>query len=368
MTEEYQYDVAISFAGEDRHYAEELAIMLKSYGIKVFYDQWEQDKLWGENLYDYLADIYNKKATYCVMFLSRSYAEKLWTNHERQNAQARAFREKTAYILPIRLDSTEIPGIAETVSYLDVGSGSVSITDAAYLLVRRLGKDITAADIDPVAYVRSAVSKVLQLDEDNLYFYRGRYDSEKWEQHRDVLRNTIQSIATFGEVVVPEIAGNLNNTSNRFLKRNLLQILEMIGSCTATQAVCVSARDRDAKVRNLAMLALQKFRDEAAIPTLKHALQDFDTYVRRNAVVAMKSLASESLVSTLIDVVQNEHDEFIQVHAVEGLGAIGNEECMTFIRTLRGHPNEYVRKAANKIFTEPKRPLAFPKILTDEPS
>ncbi len=48
------------------------------------------------------------------MFLSRNYAAKLWTNHEREAAQARAFRENEEYILPIRLDDTEIPGILQT--------------------------------------------------------------------------------------------------------------------------------------------------------------------------------------------------------------------------------------------------------------
>jgi hypothetical protein len=336
MTNGYEYDVALSFAGDDRKYAEELALILKSYGLKVFYDQWEQDKLWGENLYDYLAEVYSQKAHFCVMFLSSSYAKKLWTTHERKMAQARAFREKKAYILPIRLDSTEIPGIPETISYLDVGSGDISLADVGYLVVRKLGKDVTSADIDPIAYVRSAVSKVLQLDEDNLYYYRGRFNSDKWERHREVLRNTMQMIAQLGEGVIPELTTILDSTHNRYLKRNILQILDMIGSSKATMSVCKAARDSDAKVRNLAMLALQKFRDKQAIPTLKDALKDNDTFVRRNAVVAMKNLASDSLTSTLIAIVRNERDPFIQAHAVEGLGAIRNEESMKFIASLTG--------------------------------
>jgi len=52
------------------------------------------------------------------MFLSKDYAAKLWTNHEREAAQARAFRGNEEYILPIRLDNTEIPGILKTTAYL----------------------------------------------------------------------------------------------------------------------------------------------------------------------------------------------------------------------------------------------------------
>src|SRR6266566_5558925 len=77
-------------------------------------DKYEKATLWGKNLYTYLSDVYQNKARYCVMFLSRNYAAKLWTNHEREAAQARAFRENEEYILPIRLDDTDIPGILST--------------------------------------------------------------------------------------------------------------------------------------------------------------------------------------------------------------------------------------------------------------
>jgi hypothetical protein len=112
------YEIALSFAGEDRIYANALADALRSRGVKVFYDQYEKATLWGKNLYDYLSDLYQNKAHYCVMFLSQHYASKMWTNQERQAAQARAFKEHEEYILPVRLDDTEIPGILPTVAYL----------------------------------------------------------------------------------------------------------------------------------------------------------------------------------------------------------------------------------------------------------
>jgi len=113
-----EYDIVLSFAGEDRQYAEALAKALKTKGVSVFYDDFEKSKLWGEDLYTYLAELYSKRAKYCVMFLSKHYAGKSWTNHERKAAQSRAFSENRAYILPIRLDETVIPGISETIGYV----------------------------------------------------------------------------------------------------------------------------------------------------------------------------------------------------------------------------------------------------------
>lgn len=115
---QYDYDVALSYASEDRGYVDVLATILLREGIKVFYDKYEKATLWGQDLYTYLSDIYQNKARYCVIFISRHYATKLWTTHERKAAQARAFGEQQAYILPIRLDETEIPGILPTIAYL----------------------------------------------------------------------------------------------------------------------------------------------------------------------------------------------------------------------------------------------------------
>ena len=115
-----KYDVALSFAGEDRQHAKALAAMLEAGGYSCFYDEDELSDLWGKNLYDYLSSVYKDRARYCVMFLSKYYEQKLWANHERQFAQAKAFQENREYILPVRLDDTEILGIPPTVGYLDL--------------------------------------------------------------------------------------------------------------------------------------------------------------------------------------------------------------------------------------------------------
>ena len=131
-----EYDVALSFAGEDRYYAEEVAKLLKAGGYSVFYDQFERARLWGKNLYTYFSSIYKDQAHYCVIFLSEHYAQKLWANHELQSAQARAFEESQEYILPVRLDDTEIPGVLPTVGYLDLRS--MTIEQVYQVLVEKL--------------------------------------------------------------------------------------------------------------------------------------------------------------------------------------------------------------------------------------
>jgi len=122
MVNKFEYDVALSFAGEDRAYVEKVAKYLKGKGIKFFYDDYEKTKLWGKDLYVYLDEVYQNKAKYCIMFISCHSSEKLWTNHERKGAQARAFTEKREYILFARFDNTEIPGIPRKIGYIDLRS------------------------------------------------------------------------------------------------------------------------------------------------------------------------------------------------------------------------------------------------------
>ena len=120
MVGHLKYDIALSFAGEDRQYVDQVATLLRDSGVSVFYDRFEEANLWGKNLYDYLVDIYKSKTKYTIMFISTHYAKKLWTNHERQAMQASAFSESQEYILPARFDDTPIPGVLPTIGYISL--------------------------------------------------------------------------------------------------------------------------------------------------------------------------------------------------------------------------------------------------------
>lgn len=138
----YRYQVALSFAGEDRPVASEVARMLASQGISVFYDEYEEATLWGRDLYTHLADVYSQQAQYCLVFISRHYAGKLWTRHELQQAQARAFKEYQEYLLPIRLDDTRLPGLPETIVYVDLRQRPLAML--VKLVLQKLGDKAAA--------------------------------------------------------------------------------------------------------------------------------------------------------------------------------------------------------------------------------
>ena len=118
-TQTYDFDVALSFAGEDREYVEEVNAALKAVGIKTFLDADYLADTWGEDLVEFFDAVYRLRARFAILFISRHYAEKTWPRQERRSAIARAVVERGAYVLPVRLDDTEMDGLRPTVGYLD---------------------------------------------------------------------------------------------------------------------------------------------------------------------------------------------------------------------------------------------------------
>ncbi len=136
-TRVYRYDVALSFAGEQRHMAEELADILTAQGVRVFYDRAHEAELWGKDLFAYLHEVYSKLSRYCIVFVSSSYITKMWTTHERRAAQERALKERDIeYLLPVRVDETSLPGLPDTIGYVE---SSRSMHEIAQLFIRKLG-------------------------------------------------------------------------------------------------------------------------------------------------------------------------------------------------------------------------------------
>lgn len=135
----FQYDVCLSFAGENRKYVREVADALrKSGGLRIFYDEYEQVDMWGKDLYVHLDEIYQNTAKYCVLFASKHYAQKVWTNHERQSAQARAMKQNSEYILPAKFDDTQIPGLRPTIGYLELKD--IIPEELAKIIIKKVGK------------------------------------------------------------------------------------------------------------------------------------------------------------------------------------------------------------------------------------
>ena len=117
--EDFEFEVALSFAGEDRAYVREVRDMLLERGRAVFYDEDRIAEMWGADLPEYLDRVYRERSRFVVAFISQHYVSKAWPRHEKRSALARALEEKGPYFLPVRLDDTVVPGMPDTVGHID---------------------------------------------------------------------------------------------------------------------------------------------------------------------------------------------------------------------------------------------------------
>jgi hypothetical protein len=146
------FQVALSFAGEQRTYVREVAKALTARHIAVFYDQFQANELWGKDGAEHFHQIYSRDAQYVVMFISADYVAKAWTRLERRSALSRQMKEDAEYILPVRFDDTEVPGLPDTLQFLS--AARYTPAELAVEIAKKLGVEPTAgkaSDLPPPA-------------------------------------------------------------------------------------------------------------------------------------------------------------------------------------------------------------------------
>ncbi len=131
-----KYQVALSYAGQDRPYVKRVYDYLAALDISVFYDRADPTLLWGRNLTEELNRIYEHESATVVIFASRDYLAKDWTRHERRSALSRAARTQGTYVLIGRFHDVELPGVPSDVVYLPLGEFTPE--EFGELLVRTL--------------------------------------------------------------------------------------------------------------------------------------------------------------------------------------------------------------------------------------
>ncbi|MCA1901358.1 MAG: TIR domain-containing protein [Candidatus Hydrogenedens sp.] len=117
-----EYDIALSYASEQRDYVEKVGSHLNGKGVKVFLDIFEEVNMWGKNLPEFFQEIFGGEKTqyFCVIFISKEYSEKWWTKYEFNQALTREIKEKKLFVLPARFDNSELKGLPQTISYIDL--------------------------------------------------------------------------------------------------------------------------------------------------------------------------------------------------------------------------------------------------------
>mgnify|MGYP001607228133 CR=1 FL=1 len=139
-----EYDVLLSFAGEDRAYVEQVAQALKQNGIQYFYDRDKEIEMWGNNLPQYVQQLYSTgEAKHCIAFISEAYNQKYYPQYELKSALVQELVQED-YILPVVMEKgvQMPPGILPTKVYKLAPENPDELADA---IIKKLGKQGVSA-------------------------------------------------------------------------------------------------------------------------------------------------------------------------------------------------------------------------------
>lgn len=134
----YEYDVAVSFAGNDRTIVEALVRELEAHGLEVFYDFDEQAMLWGKDLRKELGRVYGEDAQFMVICLSDHYPERDWSIFEFEIGKSAAGKRTEDYLLPLIVGDAlpSIVGLPASVGHLNLSTRSIQ--EVAKLLQEKI--------------------------------------------------------------------------------------------------------------------------------------------------------------------------------------------------------------------------------------
>lgn len=152
----FKYDVALSFAGEQREYVEKVARALKGFGVSCFYDSDEIPSLWGRNGIEVLDKTYGEESCAVVMFVSSEYVDKPWCKVERRAALSARMERNKDSVLQVVFNKVKVPGIPTSEIYVEAenyvpGELAVLICQTIGVDVTSMKADITAAPVSPEA-------------------------------------------------------------------------------------------------------------------------------------------------------------------------------------------------------------------------
>ena len=133
----YEYDLFLSFAGEQRELVEALLHKIRKVdrNISVFYDK--EQNLLGRDVERLFYSVCSRRSRFFVPVISRDYKRKIWPRHELRTALTRAVKARGyEYILPLRYDDTPLEDLPETLAYESLTESNLS--NVAKQIVRRL--------------------------------------------------------------------------------------------------------------------------------------------------------------------------------------------------------------------------------------
>jgi hypothetical protein len=110
--EEFVFEVALSFAGENRLLAAYIADALSTLDVTVFFDEYFEANYLGKAWSAEFAEVFGRKSRFVVCILDVHHSKKIWPTFERE---VFAPRVAEASVIPVILDDTKFVGIPQDI-------------------------------------------------------------------------------------------------------------------------------------------------------------------------------------------------------------------------------------------------------------
>lgn len=157
---DHVYDVAVSFASEQRPYVHRVVRACETRGLRVFYDRDRVFDFWGTNVIRELRKVYGgTQARYFVPFLSAEYLVKKYPMDEFNTALVQALGRGYDYILPVVVHSAQVPDDLLSPAVGVLRAEEHSPEELAEKLVRKV---MRAPDSPPPRTVASTLEDLLR--------------------------------------------------------------------------------------------------------------------------------------------------------------------------------------------------------------
>lgn len=141
LARDFDWDFALSFAGENRELAREIVAQLELLDASVFFDENYEANFLGKVWRTLFREIFVEKCRFVICLLDTYHDKKIWPTFERE---CFAPRVKDEEVIPVYLDDTPFVGISRDVIGIDFKNHTPLNKDAVtdqivWKLMERLG-------------------------------------------------------------------------------------------------------------------------------------------------------------------------------------------------------------------------------------
>ena len=228
------YDLAVSFAGEQRSYVEQVVRACQKRGLSVFYDRDVNNEWWGRNYIREQRKVYSSQTRFFVPFISTEYLAKPVPGDEFSAAMMTAIKQGDGYILPVLVGDVQVPVELLHPHVHHLRANDHTPEQLAEQLAKRVGR--AEAEGQAPRDMSAVVGEVMQLrmpkvvPQDFSSTRSSRRASTTWRVNiKQPYRSsvTMASSARFRErpIVSPSVSNELARRSTRWI---LVRVVAMV--------------------------------------------------------------------------------------------------------------------------------------------